>query len=60
VQSDETRDHLHVAHNRVMSVAAFQKQLATSRLGAVELGPYFDQLCESLGASMITPSCRFS
>ena len=53
VQSDETRGHLHAARTRVMSVAALQKQLATFRLGDVELGSYFDQLCESLSASMI-------
>lgn len=54
VSSDETRLHLHDAHNRVMSVATLQKQLAASRQGDVELGPYFGQLCESLGASMIS------
>ena len=53
VQSDETRVHLHDAHNRVMSVAALQQQLAESRLGAVELKAYFTQLCQSIGASMI-------
>ena len=53
VQSEETRTHLTDAHNRVMSVAALQKQLATSRLGEVELRPYFRQLCDSIGASMI-------
>jgi two-component sensor histidine kinase len=53
VQSDETRLYLHDAHNRVMSVAALQQQLAASRLGAVELRPYFTQLCQSIGASMI-------
>lgn len=53
VQSDETRSHLQDAHSRVMSVAALQQQLAASRLGAVELRPYFDQLCVSIGASMI-------
>ena len=60
VQSDETRVHLHAAHNRVMSVAALQQQLATSRLGDVELGPYFDQLCESLSASMISHDSQVS
>jgi two-component sensor histidine kinase len=60
VQSDETRVHLHAAHNRVMSVAALQQQLATSRLGDVELGPYFDQLCESLSASMISNDSQVS
>jgi len=53
VQSEETRGHLHDAHNRVMSIAAVQRQLAESRLGEVELLPYFTQLCDSLGASMI-------
>jgi two-component sensor histidine kinase len=36
-----------------MSVAALQQQLAASRLGEVALKPYFDQLCVSVGASMI-------
>lgn len=53
VQSDETRGHLHDAHSRLMSIAAVQKHLAASRLGDVELRPYFVQLCKSLGASMI-------
>ena len=53
VQSEETRVHLTEAHQRVMSVAAVQQQLAASRLGSVALGPYFTQLCQSLGASMI-------
>ncbi|RJF93181.1 sensor histidine kinase [Sphingomonas cavernae] len=53
VKSEETRGHLHDAHNRVMSVAAVQRQLATSRLGDVHLRAYFTELCESIGASMI-------
>jgi two-component sensor histidine kinase len=53
VQSDETRIHLVDAHQRVMSVAALQKQLATSGRGNVELRPYFAALCQSIGASMI-------
>jgi two-component sensor histidine kinase len=53
VQSEETRAYLHDAHSRVMSIATLQKQLAATRLGDVELRPYFTQLCESLGASMI-------
>ena len=53
VQSEETREHLHDAHNRVLSIATVQQQLAASRLGDVELRPYFTQLCDSLGASMI-------
>ena len=53
VQSEETRGHLYNAHQRVMSVAALQKQLAGAKLGDVELKPYFTSLCESIGASMI-------
>jgi len=53
VQSEEPRGHLRDASQRVLSVAAIQKQLAQSRLGDVILKPYFDQLCTSIGASMI-------
>jgi two-component sensor histidine kinase len=53
VQSEETRIHLVDAHQRVMSVASLQKQLAVTKLGDVELRPYFKALCESIGASMI-------
>jgi two-component sensor histidine kinase len=53
VQSEETRNHLHDAHNRLMSVAVLQQQLAASRPGAVELRSYFNGLCKSIGASMI-------
>lgn len=53
VQSDETRTHLQSAHSRVMSIAAVQQQLAASSVGEVELRCYFQQLCRSLGASMI-------
>ena len=52
-QSEEVRGHLHDAHNRVMSVAAIQKQLAVSAIDRVSLRPYLTQLCESIGASMI-------
>ncbi len=53
VQSEETRIHLVDAHQRVMSVAALQKQLAASKMGDVALRPYFTALCESISASMI-------
>jgi two-component sensor histidine kinase len=52
-RSDQVRAHLHDAHDRVMSVAEVQRQLAASTLGDVPLEPYFRQLCQSLGASMI-------
>jgi hypothetical protein len=44
VQSEESRLHLQDAHHRVMSVASLQKQLASSKLGNVELRPYFKAL----------------
>jgi PAS domain S-box-containing protein len=53
VTSEESRQHLRDAHDRVLSVAAVQQHLQ-SRLGAVEVGAYLDKLCDSLGASMIT------
>jgi chemotaxis protein methyltransferase CheR len=54
VQSEETRLHLHDAHQRVMSVAAVQQQLHATRHGEmIELGPYLSGLCEALGLSMI-------
>lgn len=60
VQSDDTRGHLRDAHDRVMSIAAVQKQLAASRLGDVELAPYLVQLCKSLGASMVHDPSQLS
>jgi two-component system, sensor histidine kinase PdtaS len=53
VASDETRGHLYNAHNRVLSVAAVQKQLSVTASGTVQLTTYFKDLCDSLGASMI-------
>jgi two-component sensor histidine kinase len=53
VRSEETRTHLYDAHNRVMSVAAVQQQLAASAQGDVKLRVYFTDLCQSIGASMI-------
>jgi two-component sensor histidine kinase len=60
VQSEEARGHLHDAHQRVMSIAAVQRHLASSTPGDVALAPYFAQLCESLGASMIHDSKQLS
>ncbi|WP_373504657.1 sensor histidine kinase [Aestuariivirga sp.] len=54
VQSTEARGHLHNAHHRVLSIAAVQRQLAQSSLNDVDVAPYFHQLCESLGTSMIS------
>ena len=54
VQSEETRQHLQDAHERVMSVAAVQEQLHPTPFGAqIEVRPYLTKLSESLAASMI-------
>ncbi len=53
VQSDEARTHLHEAHHRVMSIATLQRQLAATTAGDVLARPYFTDLCDSIGASMI-------
>ncbi|MDB5578145.1 MAG: Signal transduction histidine kinase [Bradyrhizobium sp.] len=53
VQSDEARSHLNDAHHRVMSIATLQRQLAATKVGEVVLRPYFTDLCDSIGASMI-------
>ncbi len=51
--SEEVRGSLHDAHQRVMSVAVLQQQLAASNVGEVRLSTYFDGLCKSIAASMI-------
>jgi len=57
VQSEETRQHLRDAHQRVMSVATVQQQLRASGLGdRIEVGPYLSKLCDSLRNSMIDHS----
>jgi two-component sensor histidine kinase len=60
VQSEETRGYLFDAHQRVMSVASLQQQLAASRLGSVELRSYLTALCDSIGASMIRDHDKLS
>ena len=60
VQSEETRTHLYNAHNRVMSIATLQKQLAVSSTDEVELRKYLRELCASIGASMIDNEDRVS
>ena len=60
VQSEETRTHLYSAHNRVMSIATLQKQLAITSNNEVELRPYLKELCASIGASMIDDAGRIS
>jgi len=51
--SAESRVSLKDAHNRIMSVATLQQQLAARKLGDVDLRGYFTELCASIAASMI-------
>ena len=60
VDSAETRLHLRDAHQRVMSIAAVQRQLTTSTLGEVSLRDYFTDLCGSISASMIHDHSQLS
>jgi two-component sensor histidine kinase len=59
-QSEETRAHLRDAHQRVMSVAELQQQLAISTLGTVRLRNYLTTLCETISASMIVDAKALS
>jgi two-component sensor histidine kinase len=54
VESEETRKHLEDAHERIMSIAAVQKQLDPVEMGEeIKVGPYLEALCTSLARSMI-------
>lgn len=57
VSSEETRQHLKDAHQRVMSVAEVQRHLhASERVDQVEVSSYLTKLCGSLASSMIGES----
>lgn len=53
--SSKARDSLTDAHHRVMSVAALERQLSTSAEDDqnVDLGTYFNGLCDNIAASLI-------
>lgn len=54
VTSEETRQHLKDAHQRVMSVAEVQSHLhASGGIDQIEVGAYLTKLCASLAVSMI-------
>ena len=54
VTSEETRQHLKEAHQRVMSVAEVQLHLhATGGLERIDVGTYLTKLCGALASSMI-------
>ena len=61
VLSEETRLHLHDAHQRVLSIAAVQKHLqATGRGELIEVDSYLTKLCETLASSLIGGSRAIS
>jgi chemotaxis protein methyltransferase CheR len=56
VASEETRDELRDAHQRVMSVAAVQSHLhASDGIDHIDIGAYLTKLCGGLASSMIGP-----
>lgn len=56
VTSEETKNELRAAHQRVMSVAAVQSHLhASDGIEQIEIGPYLAKLSSGLAASMVDP-----
>jgi PAS domain S-box-containing protein len=56
VTSEETKNELRAAHQRVMSVAAVQSNLqACDGIEEIEIGPYLTKLSAGLGSSMVDP-----
>lgn len=56
VTSEETKNELRAAHQRVMSVAAVQSHLHSSEgIEQIEIGPYLTKLSSGLAASMVDP-----
>ena len=57
VTSEETKNELRAAHQRVMSVAAVQSHLQGSDgIERIEMGPYLSKLSAGLAASMVDPT----
>lgn len=56
VTSEETKNELRAAHQRVMSVAAVQSHLHSSEgIEQIEIGPYLTKLSSGLASSMVDP-----
>jgi chemotaxis protein methyltransferase CheR len=56
VTSEETKNELRAAHQRVMSVAAVQSHLqASDGIEQIEIGPYLTKLSSGLASSMVDP-----
>jgi PAS domain S-box-containing protein len=60
VQSEETRSQLHDAHHRVMTVATLKHQLTAAGAGDIVVGAYFNDLRQSIHASMIHERSQLS
>lgn len=56
VSSEETKNELRAAHQRVMSVAAVQNHLHSSEgIEQIDMGPYLTKLSAGLASSMVGP-----
>jgi chemotaxis protein methyltransferase CheR len=56
VSSEETKNELRAAHQRVMSVAVVQGHLSSSDgIEQIEMGPYLTKLSAGLASSMVGP-----
>lgn len=56
VSSEETKNELRAAHQRVMSVATVQSHLhASDGIEQIEMGPYLNKLSAGLASSMVGP-----
>ena len=56
VSSEETKNELRAAHQRVMSVAAVQSHLqASDGIEQIEMAPYLTKLSSGLASSMVDP-----
>jgi chemotaxis protein methyltransferase CheR len=56
VTSEETKNELRAAHQRVMSVASVQSYLhASEGIEQIEMGPYLTKLSAGLASSMVGP-----
>lgn len=54
VTSEESRTHLHDAHERIMTIATVQQQLDPTGLGEkIVVSKYLDVLCKNLARSMV-------
>ena len=57
VTSEETKNELRAAHQRVMSVATVQSHLhASDGIEQIEMGPYLTKLSAGLASSMVGPA----